>query len=204
MTAAERIKAYVDLLIVQYANKPRARATMAALVGQVVADGLLEGMGSHFDLNTADGKSLEILAEYRGLKRNVYGLDLTRAYFEMGEMSETNVELVDTDGFARYADTNVTGFFLRYRDFLRATYAMTDDELRRLIKMRAAFHGSSLGLGEIDAILFQFFGDDVSFTDGQNMTITYDGTSSSDSLFKIAKETGSFPKPAAVSMTVTP
>ncbi|MDR2674459.1 MAG: DUF2612 domain-containing protein, partial [Opitutaceae bacterium] len=67
MTLDEVIQYYVDLLIIQYRQKPRARATVAAFVRAAVADGLPPALADAFDIDTASGAQLDILAKYIGV-----------------------------------------------------------------------------------------------------------------------------------------
>ena len=62
---------YADLLILQYKTQPKARATISALTDKVIADGLLMDVINGFNLDTAEGKQLDILGKYIGLSRNV-------------------------------------------------------------------------------------------------------------------------------------
>ena len=62
---------YADLLILQYRTQPKARATISALTGEVISNGLLLDVINGFNLLTAVGKQLDILGKYIGLSRNV-------------------------------------------------------------------------------------------------------------------------------------
>lgn len=64
-------KYYEDLLIIQYKTQPKARATIGALVSQT---GIPSAIINGFDLNTAEGKNLDIIGQYIGLKRIVKAL----------------------------------------------------------------------------------------------------------------------------------
>ena len=59
---------YSNLLILQYHNKPKAKATIEASVS-LLPDSLIQEVTDGFDLNTAVGKQLDILGEYIGLSR---------------------------------------------------------------------------------------------------------------------------------------
>lgn len=203
MTTDDLIAYYRGLLIQQYANKPRARATIEAVVGEVISGQVVQEVFDGFDVDTAVGAQLDILAQLRGIKRLVTGLDLGRVYFMMPSYDDADKATVP--GMATYDDpATVNSFFAEYQDLNRPTYAMNDDELRRMIKLRAAFHSSHLGVGEIDLILMSFFGPNVLFADNADMTILYNkAVPDDDTLFSIAAATNSLPKPAGVAMTVS-
>lgn len=59
---------YSNLLIMQYHNKPKAKATIEATVGLLPDDLIMEVLNG-FDIETAVGKQLDILGEYVGVDR---------------------------------------------------------------------------------------------------------------------------------------
>lgn len=200
MTDADLISYYQALLIMQFVNKPRAVATVDAFVGEGVADQIVQAVEDAFDVTTSVGVQLDAIATYRGVSRNVVGLDFSRPFFSMPSYGGTESGV---KGFALYGDT-VNWFFLTYEDAAQVIYRMNDTELRTIIELEAALQASTLGLGEIDQILFDFFGSYVTLTDNRNMTITYTGSSSEpDNLFVIATETECLPAPAGVGVTYT-
>lgn len=69
-TDQELINYYAGLLIVQYAGKPKAYATVQASAKPFVMNQLPLAVQNGFDLNTAIGKQLDILGKYIGISRN--------------------------------------------------------------------------------------------------------------------------------------
>ena len=59
---------YSNLLIMQYHNKPKAKATIEATAGLLPDDLIMEVING-FDIETAVGKQLDILGEYVGVDR---------------------------------------------------------------------------------------------------------------------------------------
>lgn len=59
---------YSNLLIMQYHNKPKAKATIESTVGLLPDDLIMEVING-FDIETAVGKQLDILGEYVGVDR---------------------------------------------------------------------------------------------------------------------------------------
>lgn len=59
---------YSNLLIMQYHNKPKAKATIEATVGLLPDDLIMEVING-FNIETAVGKQLDILGEYVGVDR---------------------------------------------------------------------------------------------------------------------------------------
>lgn len=192
---------YVNLLIIQYFNRPRARLHVGVLVQESVASEIVGQVRDAFDLETAVGKQLDILAKYRGASRTVFGIDLSHAYFSMPLYDDGTPEIYP--GFPLYDDATVTWFFFTYDDAERPIYSMNDDELRRLIKFRAKTQSRFLSLKEIDDILFEFFEDKVTLTDNGDMTITYThDIGDPDTLFNVVAGTNSLPRPAGVEAVV--
>ena len=62
---------YLDLLILQYKNKPKAKGHITALVTQALCDLMPQIVERAFDLETASGVQLDILGKYFGIKRRV-------------------------------------------------------------------------------------------------------------------------------------
>lgn len=200
MTVQELLDYYVNLLIIQYNNKPNARATIEAYVKQAVADLITVDVRDGFDLDTAIGTQLDVVGKYVDVRRNINGLDLGRDYFAL-------VPYGDGDpgsyvGFAIYG-TPPTDFFRIYSD-INTFYAMKDNEMRDFIKFKIRVHKSDNSLYDIDDIIDEFFGADCLITDGLDMTLTYAFTPALDyNLPVIVAHTNSLPAPAGVQIIIT-
>lgn len=70
MTIQELIDYYVGLLIIQYNNQPKAIETIELLVRQSTMEQLPEQVRDAFDLDTAVGVQLDMLAKYVGVTRS--------------------------------------------------------------------------------------------------------------------------------------
>ena len=82
---------------------------------------------------------------------------------------------------------------------------MTDQQFRRLIKLKASFDSSPLTLGELDLILYANFGSYVNLVDNENMTITYQHQAADpdpDGLWEIVVLANILPNPCGVSYSV--
>lgn len=69
MTDEELVQAYVDLLIIQYRNLPKARAHVGALVDMVIMNQLPFAVQDAYNIDTAVGEQLDILGKYAGVSR---------------------------------------------------------------------------------------------------------------------------------------
>lgn len=72
MTTQEIIDYYANLLILQYHEKPKAFATIQALVKGIIMDQLPTAVQNAFDINTAEGVQLDVLGKYVGVSRTAY------------------------------------------------------------------------------------------------------------------------------------
>lgn len=70
MTTAEIIDYYKALLIMQYADKPKAKATVDVYVTEVVQNQFPLQVQDAFNLDTAIGVQLDTLGKYIGVKRS--------------------------------------------------------------------------------------------------------------------------------------
>ena len=73
MTNQEIIDYYKNLLILQYRGKTRARATIDALVKNVVAEQIYKQANDAFNVDTAVGNQLDVIGKYAGVSRSGYG-----------------------------------------------------------------------------------------------------------------------------------
>lgn len=71
-TNEEIIAYYCNLLIIQYISKPRARATIGALIDPIIMNQLPTQVQDAFDINTAVGKQLDTIGKYTGVSRTGY------------------------------------------------------------------------------------------------------------------------------------
>lgn len=201
MTTQELIDYYKSLLIMQYSSQPNALATMDAIIKRLVQDQIISKVRDGFDLDTAIGKQLEILGTYRGAERNVFGVT-PGSYWSSPEYTDPNPD--SYFGWAEYADDDPTWNWIQYADVDALLYALSDAQLRKLIKFRAQIQSWPGGLGELDDILFDFFGVYVNVVDNEDMSIVYEHTATDpdlDNLFDVAVLSNSLPAPAGVSFT---
>lgn len=68
-TTDDIVTYYTDLLIIQYIRKPKARATIDAIVRPVIMDQLPTQVNNAFDIETAVGAQLDVLGKYTGVSR---------------------------------------------------------------------------------------------------------------------------------------
>ena len=193
------IEYYKDLLLYQYINLPKARATIGLLVSQALVDLLPLEMSSAFDIETATGAQLDILGEYIGFDRYVIGA-VARNYFTADDY---NTQITDGFGFTDYTkpSQNANATFYSYINYNKLT-ALDDSEYRLLLKLKIILNTSQMSLYDIVTMIKSYFGDSIVVGDGANMWLYYFVSSSISRIALIAYNEGLLPKPMGVGISM--
>jgi len=203
MTTAELIQYYVNLLIIQYHEKPKAKAHIEAIVTECVADQLIAQVRDGFDIETAVGAQLDIVGKYVGIPRIVNGFPFGRDYFEMPSYDDPSPTTYF--GFGLYG-AEPAHYFAYYAD-AENQYIMNDYEMRYIIKLKIAQQNSNHSLESIDDIVDEFFqvsGSPIlSVTDNLDMTINYDFSGDIQIIHRLAVYLDCLPHPAGVQPITT-
>lgn len=192
----ETIEYYKDLLLYQYINLPKARLVIDAAVRSAVVDLLPIAMRDAFDIETATGDQLDIIGEYVGLSR-IVPIQVDRDYFVFDDYE---MPLTNPVGFTSWEETlqNIDGSTYNYVLSVNSWSTLEDSEYRLLLKLKVILNASSNTTYEIFSLLQDFFGNDLVFFDGQDMTISYLVTSNIQRIVSIAYDVGLLPKPMGV------
>lgn len=70
MTDSEIVRYYSNLLILQYREKPNARATVELCVDPIVMNQVKLAVQDAYNVDTAEGVQLDVLGKYAGLSRS--------------------------------------------------------------------------------------------------------------------------------------
>ena len=84
---------YADLLIIQYRNKPKARATIKLGVDLYLTDGLVFDLQNVLDIDTAVGVQLDLIGKILGCNRNIFGFNIDKKYFSF-EKDPSHIDIV--------------------------------------------------------------------------------------------------------------
>lgn len=157
-------KYYADLLILQYRNKPKARATIKMFVDICMGDGLVFELNDCLNIDTAVGKQLDLIGQILGCNRNVYGLTPDAKWFTF-----------EKTGAYGYSDKNALseGYWKTYFNSSGSAYALSDSDYRQLLKFKAAINVMPATMKDMDEALYQVFGDNVTIQNNQDLSITY-------------------------------
>lgn len=204
-TSEQIIEYYQNTLIAQYATKPKANATIGALMGGtgaygLIAEAIYNQVRDGFDLATAQGKQLDLLGKFRGVDRYFNTLNLDKSFIQV--MSYDDPDRGTAIGIPSYEDTQPPSWYtMTYDDFVENT--LQDGDFRRVIMFLAALSSCDYTYGTLDAILYTFFAGNVNMIVSANMEITYQHlTSDTDNLFSIINQMGLLPSPAGVAVVV--
>jgi len=198
---AELIDYYVNLLIIQYHNKPKARAHISALVTEAMIYDIAIAVRDGFNIETAIGKQLDILSKIIGVNRTVTGASFTRAYF--GYADYTAIAPFTFHGYADYTTINVDEQFRLYIEDNRALYDLNDTELRMMLKMKIIINSGNGSMKQTDELIAAFFSGSVIYSERYPMGESFIFPEGLRRLATIAQAEGLLPRPAGVSLTVS-
>lgn len=201
MSPSELATYYADLLILQFAGKAKAHATIEMLAAAAIAELIYQAVQDGFNLTTAIGAQLDALGTYEGQTRYLYGFDPGKVYLALNSYDDSVG--ATASGLADY-DTDPIGWnTMTYEDSLVQTGVLNDGDYRRLLEYLARERSGGTSLADIDALLFSFFGTYATVAESANMALTYTHESSDpNALFSAVAYVGKLPRPAGVSVTV--
>lgn len=198
ITVQELIDYYVNLLIIQYHDLPKAQATIAALVNILIANGIFLDIQNAYDIDTAVGVQLDVIGKYAGVDRFYKGQDL-QGFFSFIDYSQVNSPPITAIGFSDYSEyPSKPGKWLIYSQVLSSSLALDDEDFRTLIKLKIIENNSNFSHKEIDDEIFNAFGLDLIPDSMGNMTMNYFVNANAAAIIMVAAQKGLLPKPIAV------
>ena len=198
---AELIAYYLNLLIIQYISRPKARETIELLIGSLMIYDLMESVNQGYDIDTGEGVQLDVLGKYLGTDRNITGIPFTRTYFGFIRFGD-NPGLSIFGGFMRFGDTPPDEQFLRFGESEQSVLLLNDAEFRINLKFKAIQNFSDHSIADIDNLLFENFGDAVIMDDNFDMTMAYTFPTQDTRLAQILQAEDLLPRPAAVEVEI--
>lgn len=199
-TVSEIIDYYLNLLILQYKDKPNIRGTISALVDSAIAENILFDVRDAYELESASGSQLDVIGKYVGVDRFYEGLVLTGTFFGFAlNAGDTGDPLVT--GFATESDFETKeGRFLLQSDTLGSTLSLGDEDFRTLIKLKIITNNINHSQEAIDDSLFQFFGNDIIAYTSDRMDMTLVTDTSFKAILRVALEKDVIPRPMGVGL----
>lgn len=166
MTKVEDVQEYyANLLILQYRNKPRARATIKTMTELYLADGLVFEIQDVLDIDKAVGVQLDIIGKILGCSRVAVGFDIEKPYFSFEE-AETPYGFSDEEKLSE-------GYWKRFKNSIESSFALPDEDYRRLLKFKAIYNLRRGSWAELDEDYYTFFGDEIELINNKNLTVTF-------------------------------
>lgn len=157
-------KYYADLLILQYKNKPKARATVQIGCDIYTGNGLLFELENILDVDRATGYTLDLIGKIVGVPRNVLSDQPNVEFFTF--------EQEDANGFSTIG-TLSNGIFKRSDMNYYDKNALSDKNYRILIKLKAIMNRVRSTWADMDAMYYSVFGNNLYFENNKDGTITY-------------------------------
>lgn len=195
------INYYVNLLIIQYHDKPKARATIALYVKELLANNLTLQLERAYDLETAVGPQLTVLGKYVGAVRVSRKLLIDRKYFQYTDYVSSPTGKI---GYRRYDKPRIEGevYFYSYQRFEKDPYTLTDAELKFCINFLIIKNNITSAFKDIKKAIFNFFGNDLLVFDNKNMIIVYFTNKDISNIIQIALSEDYLPRPIGTGLQV--
>ena len=201
-TIQKLIQYYSGLLIIQYANQPKAQAHIQLLAQTLLASCVYLDVLNGYDIDTAVGVQLDVIGKYVGVNRFWPQENLTD-YFSFTTYTEVDPTGPPKFGFSDY--TTFSGFSyngtLTYSEIVETQNALSDSDFRILIQVAIIQNTCSCGEGEIDAKLFPIFGNEIRRESFGHMKMFYFITTAITPLIQALILKKLFPKPMGVLLT---
>lgn len=157
-------KYYADLLILQYRQKPNARAMIQLGVDLYLPECALQ-LQDVLNIDTAEGAQLDVIGKILDCPRTVQGVVNSLKYFTF-HVDENSL------GFSRVGDVS-EGNFRTIRNYNQSLYTLPDIDYRWLLKFKSAVNVMRGSMQGIDEALYTVFSTDVLMKNNQDLTMTY-------------------------------
>ena len=173
-TVEQIVNYYVNLLIIQYHNRPKAQATIALLVNEFLCNAILLDIQDGYDIDTAVGVQLDVIGKYVGIDRFFKDVDLIDLFSSPGYFdSPTSPPQYGLETYATFATDNDFNGTVTYEKTISSNNQLTDDSYRTLIKLKILQNTINHSDAAIDAAMFAFFAGDVRPEEMFNMHMAY-------------------------------
>jgi hypothetical protein len=193
------IKTYVDLLILQYANQPKAKATIELIAKELLADGIYWDSLEAYNIDTAIGKQLDIIGKYIGIDRFYKSAFSSKDLFVFATKNTTNYNNVV--GFA----TKNNYDYLKSKSFSKFELIgdlsmLSDDAFRLALYFKRMQNNANASYQSINDNLYKIFGNDIVAQTNRTMDIYYYANKSYTSILAYLVQKKALPKPMGVRM----
>jgi hypothetical protein len=197
------VEYYVNLLIIQYNNKPNARATIESFVRSLIANGILFDIRDAYAVETAIGVQLDVIGKYVGVNRFYKIQDLVD-FFALTDYVEVDPDSLDKFGFTDYADFEDYQYngTLNYKSVLSQTNRLEDDDFRVLIYLKILQNNINHSHKSIDDAVFDIFGSAIRPDSLGDMEMYYFIDENLSAIIKASLAKNLLPRPMGVQLTL--
>lgn len=193
----ELIAYYQALLLSQYVDKPKAYATIGAIVDTVISDLVLRQVQDAFEIDTAVGSQLDTIGKYVGFARRV----IVPAVKDFHVFADYDTPLAAVTGFTDYDGTkNITSTWYRYTTALESFADLDDEDYRFLLKLKIVLNSSDNTMFSISQMLYAAFGTALACYDQLDMSVSYAVSNEAKKLGTLALSQNALPKPMGVKL----
>ena len=192
------IEYYQDLLIVQYHDKPKAKAMIKAEMEETLANLLDIQVRDAFDVDTAVGVQLDIIGKWVGVDRIFKGQMFdNESWFSLTRYNEPTTPL--QGGFSRFDNFDTSeGGFLTYDFIVSTRNKINDADFRLLIKLKIIRNNIKHSPKDIDEAMYKLFADTLYTVWGECMELTFYSQKTNYGIVKLGQEKNCFPIPTGV------
>lgn len=192
------IEYYQDLLIVQYHDKPKAKAMIKAEMEETLANLLDIQVRDAFDVDTSVGVQLDIIGKWVGVDRIFKGqLFDNKPWFSLTRYNEPTTPL--QGGFSRFNNFDtLEGGFLTYDFIVSTRNKINDTDFRMLIKLKIIRNNIKHSPKDIDEAMYKLFADTLYTVWGECMEMTFYYKKKNYGIVKLGQEKKCFPIPTGV------
>lgn len=197
LTLTTIINYYVNLLIIQYHDKPKAKATIALLINLIWANMIIYQIRDGFDWRTAVGAQLDIVGKWVGVNRFYDGRLLSLyPWFSLIDWDSTPDVL--QGGFSTF-DTFETleGGIIDYSALNPVQNELSDDNFRIMIGLKIIKNSINHTAKNIDNAIWDYFNHEV-YTSWSGKTLTYHYPAALREVINVASLKGVLPQPTGV------
>lgn len=164
---------YSNLLIAQYNDQPKAKATIELIVRTLLANGLAFDIRDGFNLGAAVGVQLDIIGKWVGVDRFYSKEDFGDSVFGFADADNLGGVSSYITGLDDAAAPDKVGEFTDAEGVISNGVSLTDENYRVIIGFKIAQNNIDHSNKSIDDALFDAFNGELIAKDNYDMTMTY-------------------------------
>lgn len=199
----ELIEYYINLLILQYRDKPRARGTIGTFIRALMIFDVIRQVENGFDVLTAVGVQLDILSKYIGTQRAVTPTSDVSNFFASVPYAFISPTIAGFVGSIRNDELTLPPYNqVTYDTQISNALILSDTDFRFVNRAKIFQNTMPHTVESVYNFLQTFFPGTSDVTDNLDMTITYTFAEANRRMIEILQSENVLPKPAGVSFTV--